>query len=453
MEQTNAIPSYLSYAQSLFNILQQDYQDDNSPRVFAGSTNYWMAGNVFDTTLDYMLLALANNLITPQQIQLIMGYVAKNYDLGYQTYNANYSYYTNDNGKRSGPTNPAAEPKGWWYDDFAWWGIASSKVYLPQYQAIFNNYAGAFQQIATSCWNVMNNGFTVDPNRPVQWGAPNVWARCDKSIFQSVEPKVDGGVWQCDINSSYNPFTANLGPFQNTVVNALYLNLALRLFTPLHTVQEIAREYQFLITWCFGDNIPPDQRLYYPLAVNSGLILERIATYKNGQAVPPAAWRQVHAAWCGDQGLMLGAMVNYLNLQPGTQPAQNLIVGILNGVTAAMQSNSILMPWYPLINNPLESVDSADYASGVGVYMRYLLYAYKNNATVKRMVDLDTGGIKTMLINAANACVNFVFPKYGNGIFDLFNQLSILITAVYVLQGQETEAGVETTAAEEPAGL
>src|SRR5215467_7273277 len=64
-----------------------------------------------------------------------------------------------------------------WYDDFAWWGIACSKAFDPDYKDIFGaDKIQHFQTIAVS-----------------------------------------------------DPFNCNLGPFQNTVMNALYLTLALRL--------------------------------------------------------------------------------------------------------------------------------------------------------------------------------------------------------------------------------
>ena len=254
------------------------------------------------------------------------------------------------------------------------------------------------------------------------------------------------------MNDQYDPGNAMLGPFQDTVVNSLYLVLALRMGKALNTTTQIAREYQFLTTWCFDSSIPTSQQLYYSFGTNNGIVLERVSTYKNGQFVNPPEWHDLHCAWCGDQGLMLGAMVDYLMLQPGAAPARNLITGIMQGVASHMQENSILSPWYPLTpNNPLKETDAADYASGIGVYMRYLLYAYNNNATVRQMVGANTAGIKDMIITAANACVSHTFPTYGNGIFDLFNQLSTLITAATILQGAENAEVTEAAEADSSA--
>jgi hypothetical protein len=79
------------------------------------------------------------------------------------------------------------------------------------------------------------------------------------------------------------------------------------------------------------------------------------------------------------------------------------------------------------------------------------LYAYNNNATVRQMVGTNTAGIKDMIISAANACVNHTFPTYGNGIFDLFNQLSTLITAATILQGAENAEVAEAAEADSSA--
>jgi hypothetical protein len=442
--------SYLSRAKSLFDILKQDYQDNGIPRVFRGSTNYWMAGNVFDTVLDYMLLAMANNMITRQELDSVLAYVSKNYDRSRQSYNANYKYYINDNGSRRGDISNAPDSAtGSMYDDYAWWGIASAKAYIPAYRTIFQNYTRQFDAIAMSCWNVVENGIKVD-SRPAQFGAPNVWANCDQQKFAAVEPRITGGVWQCDINDKNNPLDPNtsLGPFQDTVENGLYLVLALRMNNALNTSAQIDREYKFLTTWCFDNKIDAYQRLFYYFPNNSGgLVLERVSTYKNGQAVQPQWWHELKTSWCGDQGMMLGAMVDFRKNNPD-ESAGRLIEGIMQGVPGKMQLNSILMPWYPLTNNPLEGTDKADYASGVGVYMRYLLYAYKNSPTVKGWVDSNKYRIKEMILHNADICVKDNFPEYGNGIFDLFNRLSILITAATILQGADEVAEADNGADE-----
>ncbi|THU38215.1 hypothetical protein FAM09_16175 [Niastella caeni] len=437
--------SYLSAAKSLFDILKQDYQDNGIPRVFKGSTNYWMAGNVFDTALDYMRLAMANNMITRQEVDSVLAYVNKNYDRTHQSYNATYKYYKNDNGIPDGEVNDwPASATGSMYDDYCWWGIASAKAYSSAYQTIFQNYTSQFDAIARSCWNVVENGIKVD-QRPAQFGAPNVWANCPEK-FAAVEPRITGGAWQCDINDCSDPFNSSLGPFQDTVMNGLYMVFALRMNRTLNTSAQISREYKFLATWCFGDDIKEYERLFYNIPNKGGLVQERIATYKNGKPVPPEWWHYVHTAWCGDQGLILGAMVQYYPFQPSLPDAMRLIKGIMQGVPENMQLNSILMPWYPLTDNPLEGIDKADYASGVGVYMRYLLYAYKNSTAVKGWVDSNQYGIKGMIRNNADACVAGKFPDYGNGIFDLFNKLSILITAATILQGADEAAEVDNSA-------
>src|SRR5437764_1247593 len=112
---------------------------------------------------------------------------------------------------------------------------------------------------------------------------------------------------------------------------------ALRMNKALGTLKQINREYEFLATWCFGNDIKEDDRLFYNIPNNGGLVLERVSTYKNGKPVPPVDWHDVHTSWCGDQGLILGAMVQYYPYYPLLPAAKQLIEGIMQGVPKNMQ--------------------------------------------------------------------------------------------------------------------
>jgi hypothetical protein len=156
--------------------------------------------------------------------------------------------------------DPAVQAYAGWYDDYAWWAIASAKAYDGRFAGIFGEYAAAFTGIAQNCWAVMDQGkgdgvhlgapqaFTNRDNRtmfvdppavPPYWAAP----RMDRGRGSGLH-----GVWQYDIfankretpnwtgpkegNGDTNPSLPSafwLGPYQNTVVNALYFLLAVRL--------------------------------------------------------------------------------------------------------------------------------------------------------------------------------------------------------------------------------
>lgn len=373
-------------------------------------TNYWQAGNVFDTVTDFMQVALKNNLLTSEQVSTAMSAVYSKYDL------QSYSYGGNS---------------GDWYDDFGWWGIASAKAFDSEYNSVFGSLAPGFKTIAQSCWNIMTNGKPLKDK-----GAPNVWANCDQTKFAAVAPYFDGGVWQYDINDTkYNPLTPSvkLGPYQVTVVNGLYFVLSLRLRNAGVPVgNAVQNMYRFLTSWCFDVGIKNGKSMLY-YGSGGALVLERVPVYKSGGAVNPHDWEQAHTAWCGDQGLIIGAMTDYLKLVPGDNLALKSLDLLTTGVTELMSPGHVVGHWYPTSNNHLQSHDSWDYSSGAGVFMRYLLYAYKNNPAIRTQVITPGTPLNTLITSSANACVNGSYPLYGNPLFDQFNQLSILTMAIGML--------------------
>ena len=45
-----------------------------------------------------------------------------------------------------------------WYDDWAWWGIAASKAFDPDYEEIFGQRLGFFQSVAIDMWDLIDDG-------------------------------------------------------------------------------------------------------------------------------------------------------------------------------------------------------------------------------------------------------------------------------------------------------
>eukprot|EP00747_Dinoflagellata_sp_TGD_P022219 gnl/TRDRNA2_/TRDRNA2_128974_c0_seq1.p2 gnl/TRDRNA2_/TRDRNA2_128974_c0~~gnl/TRDRNA2_/TRDRNA2_128974_c0_seq1.p2 ORF type:complete len:101 (-),score=23.48 gnl/TRDRNA2_/TRDRNA2_128974_c0_seq1:48-350(-) len=89
----------------------------------------------------------------------------------------------------------------------------------------------------------------------------------------------------------------------------------------------------------------------------------------------------------------------------------------------------MIQPWYPIGKlNKLPTVDPGDYSSGVGVYMRYLLYSlWHGQETVVAL--LQTPEYKKMVFTAAKASVAGTFPDFGNPFFNNLNQLATLLLA------------------------
>jgi hypothetical protein len=438
MEISSKLQQYLTRANSLWKLLEPVYDGTVEYLNDQGAIGnvYWPGANALDTIIDYFTVAPLTD-VSQAEIDAFMNAVAKNYLIS--------------------ATKPPSYPlkgqanEGVWYDDFAWWGIAGAKAFLPEYDRIFSGGSkNKFQQIAQTSWDYMNKGVL-----PGQTGAQNVWANCHDPKLASAAPRIKGGVWQNDLSVNCSPlqipgykYTA-LGPYQDAVINGLYFFLGLQL-SPEDL--NIAALYKFITTWCFDDEVIPvaDERwLYFTDNTDAGaLIKERIRTYADGSFVNPTCWGANNASWGGDQGLMLGGMVKYLALNPGDKNAIHLIKLLPQGVVKCMTKDYVIQSYYPF-DTPYpgscggdefpDSVDPGDYSSGAGVFMRYLLYAYRNNADVKSVVDTDTGGVRTMVQASADAIPTPPTRPSSykeTEFFNIFNQLSILTTAIAILTAE-----------------
>lgn len=309
---------------------------------------------------------------------------------------------------------------GQWYDDFAWWAIASFKAYDPAFAPIFGSYANSFKGIAHGCWNVVDQGL----NDGVHNGAPQVYDNRDNESFFTDPPPVPGywakprfdngrgsglhGVWQKDMFANYrggtnwtgpNEFEPNpcqpseatpLGPYQNTVVNALYFLATVRIEQmrranpglPAATTPMLD-EWGFLRAWLGYDPNNPVEPIY---RLRSGhfsdgttMILERVGSYAfNDGGFPKVEGFDNFTSWAGDTGLMINAMSGYLQLRPGDRDIPALIHDLMYGYARhEVNANGVPQPYFPLTGNKLPGFDggSNDYESGVGVFMRGILQA------------------------------------------------------------------------------
>ncbi len=362
----------------------------DEPKVF-----FWRSGHAFDSALDYFLEVDAGDA------QAFAERAVAKY----------------------------REGGGAWYDDFGWWGIAGERAALSN---LFDGHDATFREIARECWDKMA-GY-----------APFGWAKADQKRFADYRPLFDGGVWNHWIDEACNPGpTARDGLCgrQNTVTNALFLTLGQRLhLDPAFRDPAIwslaEKEYGFLTSW-FG---LPDARLallyaYGGPPVERAVVRERVGTFGPAAGkVTDAAYRP-DLAWAGDQGLVLGALVARMRNLGEASPeyaamlrlARRLIAGTQDYLVEA--DSGLLKPWTP---EPAPGGDDDDYWTGPAVYLRYLLNAYRENASLE--ADLQNPAIRAFVEKNARAVIeNPQRRQSGDTLVNRTNDLAFLVAAVAML--------------------
>ena len=325
------------------------------------------------------------------------------------------------------------EGGGAWYDDFAWWGIAGLRA--AQRTDLFGWRSLDFRHFALDSWK------TLDGN------APYGWDRADHAKFADYEPLFDGGVWNHVVDDDCNPSPDGedkLCGRQNTVTNALYLVLANRLSldelvtTPAY-LEAANREHSFLQKWFAFDRAHDSKRallyVHSQGGVKKALVRERVSSFLSGKT--DAAYRS-DWYWTGDQGLFLSALVDRMRMVPSGSPeygqllatARQVIAGTRDHlVDRGMDPRGILRPWRP---DRVPGGDYDDYWTGIGVYMRSLLYAYQTNAELKN--DLQQQDAQDFI--RANAEYVVKHPdrsKSQDEVVNLTNNLATLVAAVGML--------------------
>lgn len=339
-----------------------------------------------------------------------------------------------------------------WYDDWGWWGIASAKAFDDKYANVFGWRRDEFQQMAIDCWNIMHTG---KPGLPYSYkGGPNVWENRDPpDYFTSGEgyavPRFPGGVWQydmfelprtdprdCSPSNPSNPMDCLLGPFQNTVMNGLYLVLALRLAQYKQgtgTVEAAKAEMGFLNKWFALDG--DDSLLQrFPHPDKSTLVRERVSTYAStdGKIFP---WVQGYHAvdqWGGDQGLVLGGLLDYLSVDPSDPMTQIRALSIARGVFFHMSDELGVRPYSVGFH---DQNDPDDYSCGSGVFWRYLLHGFNQNADLRsyvlEVINMDPEN--NAIYRSAEKAFTQRRPLNGNALFMEFNIVAVLLAAIQIL--------------------
>jgi len=400
------------------------------PMQYSG--NYWQQGCTFDTVLDYLKFSIESASTGDRRqkieeaqkaVQMIYKNVYQNEVLG-----------------------------GVWYDDWAWWGIASTKAYDPAYAEVFGTEnAEKFERVARFCYETMisGKGRNEKPGAAGRYhGAQNVWETCNQTYYRKVKPRYPGGSWQDDFPVASSGSPSDLGPldpsnhlgfFQVSVMNGLFLVFSSQLSAVAgFSATGAAEQYRFIQSW-INYAPTPNQGLLNTENIQGVLVRERVSSYASDKM--PVNFYKPTTCWGGDQGLFMGGLLAYEKYDP-TDSTKSLIRKIVTGVSLNMLDahqapSQVMGPWYPFHDNPLAAIDPGDYSSGVGVFMRYLLLAYtKCPSLILDLLSDPSTGLREMLTHTAKYYAQRPAPTPISGtpdIFICFNQLSALLTAVKLL--------------------
>ena len=379
-----------------------------------------------------------------------------------------------------------AEPEGAWWDDFGWWGVAFLNA-AKNYKILGQPDAAEYMENAADCLKDHMDKATAVWDMATQEPSCIPCLNTPPANWYRFEPRFTGGVWNsafagltpgpqesCNPNNTDPPPDPEipvgtpeddcsiLNPLQNTVTNGLYLVLNTRYCLQNPQIEETRRDrtlaiYGWFKNWmevmdteitlCYGNTVKPSL-----LNSETGLVRERVATYGQDILKSPGCftgvkWYEQDLSWAGDQGIVLGGLVDILNSDLTEdnrwllEKAKGIIDGVRNhmnkGVSGSTHDNlapEVLRPWtkfdgwgpdgdpdspftapggfgfgdpdYPRVGDPeYDAVcsctnlqkdppcpseppkvaldPSTNYIAGPGIFMRYLLYAYQNSHDLK----------------------------------------------------------------------
>jgi hypothetical protein len=249
-------------------------------------------------------------------------------------------------------------------------------------------------------------------------------------MFKDYRPKPE-----CSPSNPSDPNIVPLGPFQNTVMNGLYFVLALRLRLQdkgTGTGEAARTELKFLNEWF---SLQGDESLLWRFDDGTRLVRERVATYAycdEKKNYPGVKGYDPKGAWGGDQGLILGGLLDHV-LVESDPTAQTLAINIARGVLLNMVDDLGVTPYSSDFD---DQNDPDDYSCGSGVFWRYLLRSFGQNAELRtKVLSLVAGDPEN---NAIYKSAEHVFsprvPPNQNKLFVGFNILATLTAAIEILK-------------------
>jgi hypothetical protein len=168
------------------------------------------------------------------------------------------------------------------------------------------------------------------------------------------------------------------------------------------------------------------------------LVRERVSTYgvQGNEGYLQVCGYDDTLAWAGDQGIILGGALGMTLIGNADDTAPmflQLAQEIVEGVRTSSPGD-ILQPW--VTGN---GGDFPDYSAGIGVFMRYLLYAYQSNNLMRHYLA-DSGIADFISANAATITSDTI-QQHSKGwdvasnqpinpIVGLTNDLATLVAAI-----------------------
>jgi hypothetical protein len=387
--------SYRSCAQGIANKIESAWNSYLEPDL-----NFWRIANAFTTLIDFFRIDGKPNLVIGKSV----------YD-AFQSKNST----------------------GWWYDDYSWWIVAFLRA--NQYQKFVGVYQKTWPELVQVCWDEMAP-------------ATQVWANADQSKFALAKPRFGYGCWNhnfllsdgddnCDpLNRKPNNRPWPACGIQNTVTNTQFLVCAARF-------KNVATGYRFLWSWFYDATLSEDNRLLANYPNVGQLVRERVSTFAEtpDKKYPAAPNYDKDRHWTGDQGILLGALLELMRIDPNNQKiyrdmATSILGAVKTKLTKLVNNRQILQPWTP--PNTIGSIYLTDYATGVGVFMRHLLYGYDSGDPVLKpyIASADYKGFIKDNADAVCASVGNCTLPDGSEMDDmecLLNQLAVLNAAIVIL--------------------
>lgn len=320
-------------------------------------------------------------------------------------------------------------PGTFWNDDFEWWAIATQRALATdEIRSLIGQNTGVIIKLET----IKNNTWDYAQSGPKAWEDCLQSITCKTYYDPAFRPRYVGGTWNAYFKHSgeanranSDPTSGSLATRQNTVTNMMYAVYAARGNPDGATDTENNNISNFLNSW-LNDSVSEYKMLNY-IASNAAIVRERV--YVEGdQYYDPTL------SWAGDQGIMLGWLLQILNSSTPNKyidkiTALNFAKNILKGFDECfIDNNNHILQWThttaegsctgtpgtpPGVNLSGNDGDYQDYNTGIAVFLEYLTEAYQNNKDLNDYIRLHTR-LPTIIATEAyddslgniNTCVN-----------------------------------------------